>query len=245
MLAASGLPFDNSPLDGDISLVGALLAVDYDEPAAGGDDRGSDDLGGTSAAIPAFRDLAVLPFDAKATAPRRGPPNDLDGTSAAIPVFVEPLPFAARPFEGTVDVSDVDPFRDLAGATPEPQAGEEPRVQDIIAALDDGDLDTTTAFLAIDLDLPDEPVAPATPGAAALPAAAPAPRPRLTLEQYASLTVELDRWPTHGAAILERYGLTDHAAERAAWAGVLAGPAERARFVDLCAAYRAWLASQR
>jgi hypothetical protein len=270
MLAAGGLPFDNSPLDGDVSLVGALLAVDFDEPEPEGV-RSSDDLSGTSAELPVFRALPVLPFGVEATARQKSPPSDLDGTSAAIPVFDEVLPFAPT-FEGGVDVPDVDPFGDWTGAEragPKapmaPTSGREMHPPDrgaldgtaFLAALGDGDLDattafvaidfddepdasatrgdldTTTAFLAIDLDLPDEPAS-----------SDPAPRPSLTLEQYASLTVELERWPAHAPAILARYGLTDHAAEGAAWGSVLADPAEGVRFAALCAQYRAWLASQ-
>ena len=254
LLAAGGLPFDNSPLDGDVSLVGALLAIDFE--ASDGGDRARDDLGGTSASIPAFRDLAVLPFGDEATIDRGSSAADLDGTSASTPVFTDPLPFAARPFDGAIDVSDVDPFGDLAGAPPE--SGRDLDATTAFVAIDfdepdadgaGGDLDTTTAFLAIDLDLADEPLAEAPPAALAPLAAPPdpwrSPAARLTLEQYASLTVELDRWPAHGAAILARYGLTDLAAERAAWECVLADPAERARFASLCAEYRGWLASPR
>jgi hypothetical protein len=80
----------------------------------------------------------------------------------------------------------------------------------------------------------------------ALPFTPPPPSPgapRLTLEQYASLVVELAVAPARVAETLRRYGLTaaDKEAHDATWRARLADDRERAAFERACATYRAWL----
>jgi hypothetical protein len=101
---------------------------------------------------------------------------------------------------------------------------------------------------------------PAAPGAtqdvgdawqsgAALPfskgSAAPA-APRYSLEQYASLVVEIADAPARVAETLVRYGLSVAAKEGldAEWRARLADEGQRAAFDRACAAYRAWLKGQ-
>jgi hypothetical protein len=76
--------------------------------------------------------------------------------------------------------------------------------------------------------------------AAASPASA---ATRLSLEQYASLVVELAAAPARAAETLNRYGLSaaDKEALDAAWRARLADARERAAFAQACATYRAWL----
>lgn len=87
------------------------------------------------------------------------------------------------------------------------------------------------------------------PSGPALPFRAPAPKvvptPTLTLEQYASLCVELDRWPAARPAILARYQIANDvglAALRVSWNDRLASdPSLFARWTPACERYRAWL----
>jgi hypothetical protein len=70
----------------------------------------------------------------------------------------------------------------------------------------------------------------------------------LTLEQYASLTVELGEWPERRAEILSRYRVDPAAFEplRSAWQRRLAEDAGlRDRFERGCAEYTRWLRSVR
>jgi len=87
----------------------------------------------------------------------------------------------------------------------------------------------------------------AAPPAAVVVAVAPSDlrRVELTVEQYASLTVELRFFPNTRAAILARYGIVDEAAFaalEAAWTPRIAWePGVVARWSDACSAYRTWL----
>lgn len=67
----------------------------------------------------------------------------------------------------------------------------------------------------------------------------------LTVEQYASLTVELAFWPDARAATLARYGIADEdafARLEADWRPRIAWePGVVARWSEACRAYRAWL----
>jgi hypothetical protein len=88
-------------------------------------------------------------------------------------------------------------------------------------------------------------VVPAADG----PAAAPPTQVRgFTLQQYASLTVELSVWREQAPSVLARYGLPDdadrhHLAE--AWGRALMQDRDLLRrFTDLCDTYRAWLLRQ-
>jgi hypothetical protein len=68
--------------------------------------------------------------------------------------------------------------------------------------------------------------------------------PDLTLEQYASLRVELDRAPESASVALRRYGVADDARDTldTHWkARFAADPALRMSFAQKCAEYVAWL----
>lgn len=68
--------------------------------------------------------------------------------------------------------------------------------------------------------------------------------PSLTLEQHASLQVELEATPDQSAAVLRRYGLSaeQHAAIDASWkAKIAAEPALGTSWADAAARYRTWL----
>jgi hypothetical protein len=82
------------------------------------------------------------------------------------------------------------------------------------------------------------------PGNPALPFTAAAPRkPTLTLEQYASLLVDLAEDASRGGAILDRYGFSPDAkrAEDAAWWALMENDAALLeRFQHAAAVYRAW-----
>ncbi len=100
----------------------------------------------------------------------------------------------------------------------------------------------------------DGPVAPALPfagaepGSAAIPVRAVAPAsnlPQLSVEQYASLCVELELAPARPTEVLERYRLTEeqHHALDASWnARMAADPALRRAWDGARDAYREWLA---
>jgi hypothetical protein len=87
--------------------------------------------------------------------------------------------------------------------------------------------------------------APAPPQAAP-PASptTPAPAPRLSLEQYASLCVELGLYPDRAALTLKRYGVSPaqkDALNRYYHAALAADPALRDRWEAACRTYRDWL----
>ena len=89
---------------------------------------------------------------------------------------------------------------------------------------------------------------PASPGpsAGASPQAGSAPvAPALTLEQYASLCVDLQNPQADAAAVLRRYSLTPET-KRALDSRFSElfhrDPAQNAAFQQACVAYRAWLA---
>jgi len=72
--------------------------------------------------------------------------------------------------------------------------------------------------------------------------------PRLTLEQFASLTAELALARRPHAETTARYGLSEaaHHEESVLWQQRFAAyPADHARFVALCQHYRGWLEQQR
>lgn len=113
------------------------------------------------------------------------------------------------------------------------------------ATADDGDLDATSAFMSIDWSDQEEQRVP--PQVAPSPAVAP-PAPtvaRLTLQQYASLHLELRRWPALRSQVLSRYGLEEGSLQdedaywRARWTPEVAAEFHRAQ-----EAYGAWLAQQ-
>jgi hypothetical protein len=90
------------------------------------------------------------------------------------------------------------------------------------------------------------PAAPGGPAAGAktpVPPAAAATPPPLTMEQYASLTIDLLLDPARAQETLHRYRLTppQKAQLDAAWqARFAANPSARTGFDAACAAYRAW-----
>ncbi|MEM6787377.1 MAG: hypothetical protein AAF928_05815 [Myxococcota bacterium] len=87
--------------------------------------------------------------------------------------------------------------------------------------------------------------APRAPTAPAPRPVTPAATPGFTVENYASLAVELSVWPHHRAQVLARYGVRDLPALRRVWDPRLqADPALRARYVAAGRAYRAWLLSR-
>jgi hypothetical protein len=77
----------------------------------------------------------------------------------------------------------------------------------------------------------------------------PSSSPRLTLEQYASFTVERDLYPARVAETRARYGLADAAAEAdndRHWSARAAADAvTRSELDGKCAAYRQWLSGRR
>ena len=74
----------------------------------------------------------------------------------------------------------------------------------------------------------------------------PAEPPKLTMEQYASLNVDLQSPHADAAAVLRRYGLTPETKRTTdGWFSALfqRDPEKQASFHRACAAYKAWLAS--
>jgi hypothetical protein len=97
------------------------------------------------------------------------------------------------------------------------------------------------------LPFPVKPASPTSPGSPAA-AGSPSAYPALTMEQYASLRVELHKSPPERVAqTLARYrvpveaqaALDEHWKER-----FDADPALRSAFLNACATYSAWLASR-
>lgn len=90
------------------------------------------------------------------------------------------------------------------------------------------------------------PVAPATPPVPTPPVAQAAPPivPTLTIEQYASLCVDIESSPAHTTEILRRYGANE-AGKRVldeGWARLFSEqPVRRAAFENAKVAYRTWL----
>jgi hypothetical protein len=98
------------------------------------------------------------------------------------------------------------------------------------------------------------PTGPATPFASApAPVSTPAPaaapvQPRLSLEHYARLCVELAAYPAHRAEVLRRYSIDEEQGRQteAHWSGRMqADAAVRKAWEAHCAAHQAWLRTLR
>lgn len=101
--------------------------------------------------------------------------------------------------------------------------------------------------MAMDLPVPRREALPFA-GDPKAPAGAPRPAepPKLTMEQYASLHVDLQNPHADAAAVLRRYGLTPETKRTTdGWFSALfqRDPEKQASFHRACAAYKAWLAS--
>ena len=179
---------------------------------------------------------------ADAPAARRAP-------AATPPAPSRPVPAADRPSvdeTAPVDISKlvpadrILPYRAATEPSPlvrpAPSAPPAPRTP---ASSPGGDVDETMA------------IAPLRYPPVALPFGEPkrSGTPILTVEQYASLRAELAARTAPHAELLERYGLPDEEALRAVerhWEQRLRdAPAVRARFDQLLAHYRTWLAERR
>jgi hypothetical protein len=137
------------------------------------------------------------------------------------------------------EIASKGPPLPFASAAPSPVAARLPPVVRAPAAL------TGTSMAHV------EPKAPVLPFAHRVGAPASAEAqvepPALTLQQYASLSVEIGQDPAKEAEICARYGLSAafrESAERHWRARLEAEPAARAAFDQACATYRAWLASR-
>jgi hypothetical protein len=191
-----------------------------------------------------YKDTEPLPFGPPIRARTPATGSDLDETLPPIVAAVPPLPF---------DSAKASPEDALArahhhaGAAQGPRASSREAVDETVpvrtqpeeAVLPFGaprrDDAGETAAVPI---LRDEPVLPFSAAPARAPAA-----PVLTLEQYASLCVDLALQPDGADDTITRYGLTDDArrAEDAAWRVRLGiDPEQLERFQHAAAVYRAW-----
>ncbi|MEO7331669.1 MAG: hypothetical protein ABI193_24050 [Minicystis sp.] len=211
-------------------------------------------LGGTSLAVDVPRGPA-LPFAGQKAPVPAPPPNKLAGTALAVDVPRSPaLPFVEgeAPEEIRVASSEKPPpprASSLGGtalAVDVPRAPELPFTPDPAKAKK---LEVRMFELPAHLRGVGVSPAPATPKAAPAkaPAPAPLPLPALSIEQYASLHVELSAAPGRAAEVLTRYRLTE--TQRAAMERHFQGRFQResglrATFDQACATYRGWLRSQ-
>lgn len=170
-----------------------------------------------------------------------------------VPVQKVAVPPAA--IAGTQMASDIGaiarqilPFSkgDPAHSAPEPEPPKERRPAGV------------SGGTALGVEIPAHLKSPLPFGSSAAPAPAPprpsptasvaSPAPALTLEQYASLSVDLQNPRNDAAALLARYGLTPEA-KRAIDAHFQslfrADPAKRAQFERACHAYTAWIAQSK
>jgi hypothetical protein len=187
------------------------------------------DAGGT-VDVKAILRRPAIPFAGAAQAP-------------SPPVEAPRAPQASRPDAGgTVDIKAIlrgGPALPFAAAKPASPPAEPPRAPQPSRPDAGGTVDVKAILKGPALPFAAAPPAPPAPAAPA-PAASP-----LTLEQYASLCVELQRRPDRIAETLGRYRVTaeQRAQLDAYWRSRLAAdPALYVSFASACAAYRAWLA---
>ena len=177
----------------------------------------------------------------------RGLQPDARGASAAVPPAPTEPPKAAavRPPPPDPPSAATPPARDYT-ETAEVDVGALAR-----AVLAFGPPKETRQGVAIDSSSPRPPGRPAEPPRASSggpsPVSPQAQAPGLTLQQYASLTVDIELNPAQTADILRRYGAHEEG-KRALdeqWAQVLGDqPARRAAFEEAKAYYRAWLSGR-
>ena len=180
------------------------------------------------------REVPFVPAPSAPVAPARPPAKPLDmGTAIGVIPGVPELPFApsGAPEEGAVArakqlASEVAPKAPAQARAP---IGETEAVD--VAAL-------ARKVLAFG---PPKATAPEAPA----PAPRPAALPTLTVEQYASLCVDLEMAPHAATEALRRYGVTPEG-KRAldeAWSRVFAEqPTRKGAFEHAKVTYRAWLA---
>jgi hypothetical protein len=243
--AEAALPAAPRPIEAKPTFLAAGAAAELAAPRMPVVKRPNPLLSGTMG-VDSSAIRAALPFDPKAqptqatqapaTTPAALPavkraPAALSGTSMA---FVAPkgpaLPFASK-----------EPNASPPEAPPAPAPAAMPAVKRAPAALSG----TSMAIVV--------PKGPALPFSQESPAPTPAPAPEaapiaLSLEQYASLCVELGSAPASAPEIFKRYGLTQEQAEAvdAHWKKrVSEDPAARAAFDRAYQAYQAWLLAAR
>jgi hypothetical protein len=173
-------------------------------------------LGGTSLAVDIPRGPAT-PFEstkesrqldetlvASELPPVKRPPVELGGTSLAVDIPRGPaMPFAPATDPETMVEKPAPPKKPVVKRAPAELSGTSFAV--------DIPRGPVTPFVGTK-----EPSAPAPPAAAKeppparQPAATPeaGPKPLISLEQHAALTVEIATYPAHAMAILKRYGIT-------------------------------------
>ncbi len=219
----------------------ALASALAHEAKLGDDVEAPRDAGGTMdiAAILA-KSGAPLPFREPAPAKASAPSAPLLPAVEAKGAPPPPSPPATTGAGATQDVSAIlgGPTLPFVAAAPSPVAARAPSSPP--KAPDAGGTMDVASLLA---------KGPALPFAEKPPATAVAPAPaRLSVEQYASLTVELEQWPERFVEALARYQLTkaDHARVDAELR-LLVGrdPEARARFDRTRAAYHAHLTERR
>lgn len=186
---------------------------------------------------------APPPVSGPAPAPPAGKtPLDM-GTAIGVIPGVPALPFApSAPGGDAVERAK----QHASEVQPAPAPAARPPIGET-EAVDVGAL--ARRVLAFGPPKPSEPNKPAesnnTYSAPAAGARPPAPAfPALTVEQYASLCVDLELAPHNAAEVLRRYGLTAEGKRTLdeGWARVFAEqPARRAAFEHAKATYRAWL----